>query len=132
MVNKSSILFLFREGYGLIVLPLNLLSFATTTYYLMIGNIPFLKTLFPDFWVYLLAGIVGGLPMITLLGRFYVKSSWYKASAKNNPYSYLLVPASFPLYRAISRICEKEGLLEDAKILEDLVKSSEVEEFNAV
>jgi hypothetical protein len=130
MVSKNDLLFLFREGYSLIVLPLNLLTFATTTYYLLIENVPFLKMIFPEFWIYLLCGVVGGLPGITILGILYVRSPWYKASTKNNPYSYLLVPASIPLYRAVSNICKIHSLPEDVEALDKLIQASEDDSRN--
>jgi hypothetical protein len=88
---------------------------------------PFLLGVFPDFGVYLVAGALLGVPSIIFVGMIYVKSSWFKAPAKNNPYSYIILPNSIPLYQAVSDLCKKNGLEEDAKILDEIIKVSEEE-----
>jgi len=129
MVKKENLLFLLREGYGLVALPLNLFSFATTTYYLLVENVPFLKTLFPYFHSYLSVGVLVGLPFLVVLGWLYAKSVLFGVNTRYNPYSYLITPNLVPLYRSVSGLCKLNGLDGDAKTLDDIVARSMKEEF---
>ena len=126
---KESLLFLFQTGYGLITLPITLFSFTTTTYYLLIENIPFLKSIFPEYWIFLVTVIVIGSPVTVFVGFVFAKSILYKASTKYNPYIHLLYPNSIPLYRAVADLCKMNHLQGDAEAIEILIKLTEEEDF---
>lgn len=80
----------FRDGFGILTLPLSVISFATTTYYLAIDNIAFLKIVFPNFYVYLIAiglfvppiGIIFGWLQYKRMGLF---GSQIKIATESNP-----------------------------------------------
>lgn len=122
---KANLLYVFQTGYGLVQLPLGLFSFATTIYYLLVNNIPFLKTIFPDFWLFLLTGGVFGIPFCLLLGQWFIHSELQKASTRVHPYSNLLIPTQMPMYRAMARLVRAEGYVLEAEALEELVRRSE-------
>jgi uncharacterized membrane-anchored protein YitT (DUF2179 family) len=124
MVRKANLLYIFQTGYGLISLPLNLFSFATTIYYLLINNVPFLKDIFPRYELFILIGFGFGIPFTLFLGWLYIKSELYKASTRTSPFSILLIPTQIPMYQAIAKLCHKEGLEAEATKLEELIKKS--------
>ena len=121
---KANLLFIFQTGYGFIQLPLGLFSFATTIYYLLINNVPFLKTIFPEFWVFLIVGSCIGLPSCLLIGQWYIGSPLNKASTRTNPFSTHLVPTQFIIYQAQANMCRTLGLEADAQALDDLIAES--------
>jgi len=126
--DKYNALFLFQSGYGLIALPLNLFNFASVIYYLVVSNMPQIKAIFPEFYQFLILGIIVGPLTCIILGIAYVKSPFYKANydvaASANPYSFIILPKDKPMYLAIMKLCEKEGLLEEADRLKEIVENS--------
>lgn len=128
-MRKENLLFLLREGYSLVALPLNLFSFATTTYYLLVENVPLLKAVFPYFYIYLAAGVFVGLPLIVVLGYVYAKSVLFGVNVRFNPYSYLLTPQQILIHRAVANLCKLNGLDVDAVALDELIDRSIREEF---
>ncbi len=122
---KANLLFIFQTGYGFVQLPLGLFSFATTIYYLLVNNVPFLKVWFPEFWIFLVIGGSVGIPACLMVGQLYLGSELNKASTRVHPYSQLLIPTQFPMYRAQAKLCRLHGLEAEAVELEDLVRRSE-------
>jgi hypothetical protein len=106
---KFNWFYIFQQGYAVIALPLNLFSFATTTYYLMVNNVSFLKGIFPQFWGFLIFAFLFGVPSVFIIGILYIRSELYRGSAKVNPYSYLLIGNQIPLYEAIAIDIENKG-----------------------
>jgi len=123
-MKKSNILFIFQTGYGLLSLPLSLFSFATTIYYLLINNVPFLKEIFPRFEGFLVLGFIIGVPFTLLVGRIYIKSELNKASTRVHPYSTRLIPAQIPMYRGMANLCRLHGLKAEAAELDALIEKS--------
>lgn len=128
-MNKNDLLYLFQTGYNLVNLPLSMFSFITTTYYLLITNVPELLAVFPSFWVFLAASGVLGVPAVIVFGVVYVRSELFKAAQRRQPYSYLLVPREIPLNVAVSRLCKMSGLDEEAGVIDELLERSRRETF---
>jgi hypothetical protein len=118
----------FRVGYSTYLSFL--LGFATTlvtVYYLAITNIPPLQALFPHFGLFVIIGLVVGVPTSCLIGWFHMKgSSLWKSevdiTVEANPYLYKMYPgywmeAFTPLYlellSGLKKILEKEGMLSE-------------------
>jgi hypothetical protein len=121
---KANWLFIFQTGYGFIQLPLGLFSFATTIYYLLINNVPQLKVLFPEFWIFLVIGGAIGLPTCLAIGQWYIGSPLNKASTRTHPFSKYLIPTQFPEYQATADLCRIHGLTTQADELDALVAES--------
>lgn len=121
---RANLLFVFQTGYGFIQLPLGLFSFATTIYYLLVNNVPWLKVIFPEFWIFLIVGGCIGLPTCLLIGQWYIQSPLNKASTRTHPFSTYLIPTQFPSYMAQAAVCRKMGLVDAAVELEKLVEES--------
>lgn len=126
--DRHNALFLFQQGYGLIGIPLNLFNFASITYYLVVTNIPLFLSIFPNFSIFLGVGVVVGPLACIILGLIYVKSSQFRANwkiiASANPYTFKLMPSQIPLYTAVAKLCEKEGLKDEAFELKRLIEDS--------
>ena len=109
-------------------LPLTLFNYATIAYYLAITNIPTLKTIFPDFPPFLILGFVAGPVVCIVFGLIYVKSPYFRANfeiqTSANPYSFKLMPKDLPLYDAVAKLCEKEGLKEEADKIRKIILAS--------
>ena len=123
-MRKSNLLWYFQTGYGIVNLPLSLLSFATTTYYLMVNNIPALKAIFPRFELFLLLGVIGGVPLTIFVGWLYIRSEFNKASTRTHPFSTLLIPTQIPQYVILAKWARKEGFTAEADELEGLIQRS--------
>jgi hypothetical protein len=125
---KTNALFLFTQGYGLISIPLALENYISVAYFLVVMNLPPLKALFPNFYVFLLVGVIVGPLTCAFIGFIYVKSVYFRANYEvttdANPYSFKLMPKDIPLYIAVSMLCEKEGLVEEAEELNRIIKNS--------
>jgi hypothetical protein len=117
---KHNWYFVFQQGYQLVGLPLNLFVFATTIYYLMVNSIPWLKNIFPEFWIFLVVGGIIGVPTMWVIGAFYIRSELFKGSTKVNPYSYILLKNQIPLYEAIALEVEEKG--ERGKVLAEQLR----------
>lgn len=102
-------LYVFQQGYALVALPVNLFSFSTTTYYLMVSSVPLLKGMFPSFLGFLALAFLLGVPSVFLLGAVYIRSEIFKGGQRVNPYSYLILGNQIPLYEAIAIDIEGRG-----------------------
>jgi hypothetical protein len=121
---RANLLYTFQVGYGFVQLPLGLFSFATTIYYLLVNNVGFLKTLFPEFWMFLVVGGLMGGPTCLLIGQWYILSPLNKASTRTHPFSQFLIPTQFPMYVAVAKLCRAQGLVVEADEIEELVRRS--------
>lgn len=121
---KANLYYVFHTGYGLVNLPLSLLSFATTIYYLLVNNVGFLKEIFPQFWMFLVVGGLVGVPTCIAVGQWYILSPLNKASTRTHPFSNYLIPTQFPMYVAQARLCRLHGLDAEAEEIEALVALS--------
>ena len=77
----SRIWFYFRQGWTTyFAFVFAAINTTVVTYYLAIDNIPFLKTVFPTFYVYLAIIASMGIPLLILVGYAHQKkTSAYKA-----------------------------------------------------
>lgn len=107
----------FRNGYGIYIsLPLTLVSFTTTIYYLAIQNIPLLKTIFPGFMEFAAALILTVYPVGSLAGWIHFKKApFYEMEThiqtESNPYSQdKLAPVMVPLWEFFYEYGTKEGM----------------------
>lgn len=123
-IRRANLLYTFQVGYNFVQLPLGLFSFATTIYYLLVNNIPALKGVFPEFWMFLLTGAIVGGPTCLAIGQWYIQSPLNKASTRTHPYSQKLIPTQFALYESIALILRAEGYTEKAEEIERLVEDS--------
>jgi hypothetical protein len=88
----------FRIGYGTyLTFLLGFVSTIVTVYYLAINNIPFLKSIFPTFWLFGLLALAVGVPLAVSSGYAHFKRSQaYSAEVdigvEANPYYYKITP----------------------------------------
>jgi len=123
-------LYYIRQGYSLASLPFVFLGYASSIYYLAIENIPFLHSIFPRFSSFLIiAGVT--LPILCgLIGYTYMKRSWLfrvasEIQTESNPYTTVkIAPVSLPLYKLLREIAIKEGYLDIATQLDQIIKKS--------
>jgi len=116
----------FRTGYGTyLAFPIGFIGFVSTTYYLMINNIPFLTSVFPSFSIYIIVMLLIVPPLGVLIGWFHMKkslaySSQEDVSIESNPYTYKIKPGimtevSWPTSLLVLKmweaLLEKEGAL---------------------
>lgn len=86
-------LYYFRQGWaGYFVFMFSALNTLTVTYYLAIDKIPVIKEIFSSFVIYVVAAVVLGLPILTLVGYIHFKKSYaFKAEAdvamEENPHT---------------------------------------------
>ena len=92
------VFFYFRQGYSIyLALAIGVINVLTSTYFLAIERIPFIKSIFPTFELYIITVIIVGLPVISLFGWFhYKKAGTYSAelsiSQQNHVYNYKWLP----------------------------------------
>ena len=141
--------FFFRQGwttyFAFIFAAINTM---VVTYYLAIENIPFLKEIFPSFYIYLLVVAVFGIPTLVFAGYVHYKRSGAFAAevdinVESYPYYYKLQPGwlkevQFPFFlaliNAVSKLSSNEKLTEKEteeinkiqKKLEGLIKGGYV------
>ena len=130
--------FYFRNGYSTYLsFPIGFFTFISTTYYLAVQNVPFLKDVFPRFYMYIVVAVVLIFPLGVLIGWLHMKRTLaYPAqmaiSVESNPYNYKITPGigseiSWPMYHllleTIKKISEKEDILsaEEKKEFEELI-----------
>ncbi len=118
-------LYYFRNGYGVYLsLPLTIVSFCTTVYYLAIQNIPILKQFFPGFIEFAVALFLIVYPVGVFVGWMHFKKApFYRVETQiqveSNPYSQTkLAPVMIPLWELFYCWGIKEGL--DEKIMADI------------
>ena len=132
MTNKNYFFrtwFYFRQGWSVyfafIFAGINTLF---VTYYLAIENIPTLKQIFPDFWIYMIIIVSIGIPSLTGIGYFHFKkSSAFKAEAdvniEANPHQRRLLSNTEVLINVHSQTMELLlKLLKNEKISDDEIK----------
>lgn len=116
--------FYFRQGwttyFAFIFAAINTM---VVTYYLAIENIPFLKTVFPSFYVYLAFTAVFGIPLLVFVGYAHQKkTASYKAEAdiyiESNPHA-------LRMYNDIQL-----NLILNLKIIKTLISNSKNFEIN--
>ena len=122
-------LYYFRNGYGIYLsLPLTLVSFTTTVYYLAIQNVPFLKGIFPSF---VLFGVVLTLfiyPAGVLIGWIHFKKMRFyrieqEIQVESNPYSQdRLAPVMIPMWKMMVELGKREGI--DVSEMEKILRKS--------
>jgi len=116
----------FRLGYAQYLnFFLGFFMFVSTTYYLAILNLPFLREIFPHFYVFVILGIVVIAPLGVLIGWFHMKrtlaySTEATVSVESNPYTFIVIPgkeeelwapAWMLTVQALQKILEKENML---------------------
>lgn len=130
--------FYFRHGwatyFAFIFAAVNTL---VVTYYLAIEQIPALKDVFPEFWIYLVFMTSIGIPLLVLVGYVHFKrvpafQSETDITTESNPYFYKLPPgfwreAFAPFYLTMTNLMVKslnnEKLTdEEKKQINDLQK----------
>lgn len=121
-------LFYIITGYGLASLPFVFLGYASSIYYLAIGNIPFLHDLFPNFHIFLSVAAIT-LPILCgLVGYSYMKVFWFfkesqEITTESNPYSNIkIAPVTIPYWIAAIELFKQHGI--DTKELELIIKRS--------
>ena len=88
----------FRIGYGTyLTFLLGFVSTIVTVYYLAVNNISFLKSIFPNFWLFSMLAIAIGVPLAVFSGYFHFKrsqaySSEVDITVEANPYFYKITP----------------------------------------
>jgi len=88
----------FRIGYGTYLsFLLGFVSTIVTVYYLAINNIPFLKLIFPTFWLFSILALAFGVPLAIFSGYFHFKRSQAYSSevdigVEANPYYFKITP----------------------------------------
>ena len=129
----------FRTGYGTyLTFVITALNTMVIIYYLAIKNVPALQTIFPNFTVWAVTLIAGGVPLAVFLGWFHIKRSpAYRSETdiqvEANPYYYKLPPGYWrevfapmwlELLRLNLKVLKKESLSEEdqARIKELQVK----------
>ena len=111
-------------------------TFVSTTYYLALKNIPFLKDVFSHFYVFAVAAIILIFPLGVFIGWLHMKRTLafptqMAINVESNPYNYRIMPGkeseiTWPMWhlilRTIERISEKENILstEERKEFEEL------------
>jgi hypothetical protein len=88
----------FRIGYGTyLTFLLGFVSTIVTVYYLAINNIPFLKLVFPSFWIFGVCALAVGVPLAVFSGYAHFKrsraySSEVDIGVEANPYLFKITP----------------------------------------
>jgi len=92
------VFFYFRLGYAVyLALGIGVINVLTSTYFLAIEKIPFIKSIFPTFELYIITAIIIGIPIIVFAGWFhYKKAGTYSAelaiAQQNHVYNYKWLP----------------------------------------
>lgn len=130
----------FRIGYGSYMLLLTgVLNVLTSTYFLLIEQIPILRNIFTSFELYIIVIVGIGFPMLVLIGWVHFrKSGIYSQNLitymKNQPYFYkyrfghdrLVGDIHYTLYQLNLKIANKEKLtLDEINYIESLERRIE-------
>lgn len=125
-------LFYFKMGYiTYLILVLGAVNVLTSTYFLAIDNVPFIKEVFPTFEVYVLATILVAIPVVTVAGYVHFKrigaySAGVSIYMQNNIFNYRLPPGFNlevfgPAYKTILECSLKRARAE--KFTDDEIKN---------
>ncbi len=108
------VFYYFRLGYAVyLALAIGVINVLTSTYFLAIERIPFIKSIFPTFELYIITAILVGLPIIAASGYLHFKkagtySAELSISFQNHIFHYKWLPGYHkevfgPAYLAIFR-----------------------------
>lgn len=114
------LLLYFRTGYATYLMVLiGAVNVLTSTYFLAVDEIPFIKEIFPTFDLYVLTAVLIAIPIISVTGYVHFKRiGAHSASTalymQNNVYNYKFYPGFnlevfAPSYRAILRLSLKRA-----------------------
>ena len=121
----------FKIGYvTYLALTIGAINLLTTTYFLAIDEMPFIKTLFSTFETYVITAIIVGVPIVTVIGWIHFKrigafSAAQSIMMQNQIFNYKFQPGYTlevfgPAYLAILRIAVKR--IKSEKLSDDEVK----------
>lgn len=124
----------FRIAYATYLgLLLGVISFLTTTYYLAIQNIPFLKGVFPGFIEFSIVTFFIVTPFGIGLGWWHLKHSPFYRSEQEigveaNPYlNKKLSPVTIPSNILFEALLRERGMIKEADALRDMINNSNVD-----
>ena len=133
----------FRLGYGTYLgFAVGFVTFVSTTYYLTVERIPFLKTVFENFTLYIGVSFFVIVLFAIFLGWLHMKrtlaySTQIKVDIEANPYYYMSSPGketevTWPFYevllKTMKKFLDREDLLtkEERDEIEDVLKKIEI------
>ena len=116
-------LFYFRTGYATyMVMLLGAVNVLTSTYFLAIEEIPFIKEVFPTFEAYVITSALAAIPVVTVVGYAHYKrigahSAAVAVSTQNDIFNYKFQPGFMrevfgPAYKMILRSILKRSISE--------------------
>lgn len=126
-IGKRSFFYI-GQGYAVAALPFAFLGYASSIYYLAIGNLPDLNNLFPTFSSFLILAAITLPAMCCLVGYVYMKKSWlYRISqvvtVESNPYqNTLIAPINIPIWEGYVKLFKKFEI--DTEELEEIIERS--------
>jgi len=100
----------FRRGWSLVSIPVAFVNFDLITYRLLVEHVPALKSLFPSLWVYTVALVVVGVPVLIVGGYLDLKYG-------TAPFETTRISRYSPWHRSLMRALKymAEGRNEEAK-----------------
>ncbi|MGH9992099.1 MAG: hypothetical protein ACREBU_00370 [Nitrososphaera sp.] len=112
--------FYFRMGYvTYFVMVVGVINILTSTYFLAVQRIPWIRGVFPTFEIYVASTILVGLPIIIFAGWLHLKrtgtfSAEIRVQNEVHPYNYKLAPGFLkevygPAYLAILQLNIKKA-----------------------
>ena len=126
----------FKTGYGVyFVLLIGAINVLTSTYFLAIENVPFIKEIFPTFEIYVVTAVLAAIPIVTTTGYIHFKkigahSANVALQLQNNIYNYKLQPGFErdvfgPSYQMIMRcllrrVCSEKFTKQDIEQIDHL------------
>jgi len=129
-------LFYFRTGYATyLVILLGAINVLSSTYFLAIDKIPFVKEIFPTFEIYVITAVLIAIPTVTIIGYVHYKrigahSAATSIIAQNNIFNYRMMPGftieTFgPAYKAILKAtikhsCSEKLTVEEINEIDDI------------
>ena len=116
-------LFYFRTGYAAyLIMLLGAINVLTSTYFLAIEEVPFIKEVFPTFEMYVVTAALVAIPTVTVVGyAHYKRIGAYSATTavqmQNNIFNYKFQPGFTrevfgPAYKMILRSVLKRSISE--------------------
>lgn len=92
------LLFYFKTGYATyLILVMGAINVLTSTYFLAVDDIPFVKELFPTFEMYVMVAVIVAVPAVTITGYVHYKrigafSANASVATQNNIFNYKFRP----------------------------------------
>lgn len=116
-------LFYFRTGYATyLIILLGAVNVLTSTYFLAIEEVPFIKEIFPTFEIYVITAVLVAIPVVTVVGYAHYKrigahSAAMAINMQNNIFNYKFQPGFTrevfgPAYKMILRSVLKRSISE--------------------